>query len=147
MGSLFAFNPFIRKFGTRDPTVEEGKDGDFKLSAGWQTGLIMASNVGTIIGLHLAGKASERYGIRKPMVVALLCFTAFIFVYFFATTAWLLLLGQFFAGMPLGVFQALPPVYSSDVCPISLRPYLTASVNLSWLIGQILASGMSGKSL
>lgn len=32
--------------------------------------------------------------------------------------------------------------YASDVCPTQLRAYLTTYVNLCWVIGQIIASGV-----
>ena len=32
--------------------------------------------------------------------------------------------------------------YAAEVCPVPLRHYLTAYVNLSWIIGQFIASGV-----
>jgi MFS transporter, SP family, general alpha glucoside:H+ symporter len=50
-----------------------------------------------------------------------------------------------------GVFQTLTTTYAAEVTPVTLRPYLTTYVNLCWVIGQLLASGIlkgfvSGKS-
>ena len=44
--------------------------------------------------------------------------------------------------IPWGVFQTLTTAYAAEVCPVALRPYLTAYVNLCWVIGQLIASGV-----
>lgn len=41
-----------------------------------------------------------------------------------------------------GVFQTLTTAYASEVAPVPLRPYLTTYVNLCWVIGQLIASGV-----
>lgn len=43
---------------------------------------------------------------------------------------------------PRGVFQTLTTTYAAEVCPVPLRPYLTTYVNLCWVMGQLLASGI-----
>lgn len=45
-------------------------------------------------------------------------------------------------GLPLGVFQTLTVTYASEVTPVVLRCYLTTYVNLCWVIGQFIASGV-----
>lgn len=67
---------------------------------------------------------------------------AFVFVSFFATNVVTLLVGQILLGMPFGMFQALASTYASDVCPPQVRPYLTTYINLCWVIGQIMCSGV-----
>jgi SP family general alpha glucoside:H+ symporter-like MFS transporter len=32
--------------------------------------------------------------------------------------------------------------YAAEVCPVPLRHYLTAYVNLSWIIGQFISAGV-----
>lgn len=44
-----------------------------------------------------------------------------------------LLMGQLLCGFPWGVFAALAPAYSSEVCPVGLRAYLTTYVNMCWV--------------
>lgn len=48
----------------------------------------------------------------------------------------------FGGGIAWGVFQTLTTAYASEVCPIQLRGYLTAYVNLCWGIGILLSSGV-----
>ncbi|GME87922.1 unnamed protein product [Ambrosiozyma monospora] len=42
--------------------------------------------------------------------------------------------------MPLGAFQTLSVSYASEVCPLTLRIYLTTWVNACWVIGQLISS-------
>jgi SP family general alpha glucoside:H+ symporter-like MFS transporter len=76
------------------------------------------------------------------MIGSLLFTIAFIFVLFFAQNVETLLVGEFLMGFPLGVFQTLTVTYASEVCPVVLRCYLTTYVNLCWVIGQFIASGV-----
>jgi len=50
--------------------------------------------------------------------------------------------GLVLMGIPWGVFQTLTTTYAAEVCPVALRAYLTTYVNLCWVIGQFLASGV-----
>ncbi|KFY34892.1 hypothetical protein V494_06384 [Pseudogymnoascus sp. VKM F-4513 (FW-928)] len=136
MGSFFAFPPFQEKYGVLNP------DGSYGLSGAWQAGLSNAINVGQILGLFANGIISERFGYRKTMIGSLLLTIAFIFVLFFAQNVETLLVGEFLMGFPLGVFQTLTVTYASEVCPVALRCYLTTYVNLCWVIGQFIASGV-----
>lgn len=46
------------------------------------------------------------------------------------------------SGLPWGAFQTLTTTYAADVCPIPLRPILTTFVNMCWVIGQLLTTGV-----
>ena len=67
---------------------------------------------------------------------------AFIFIPFFAQNIETLLIGDILQGIPWGVFQTLTTAYASEVCPVALRAYLCTYVNLCWVIGQFIASGV-----
>lgn len=136
MGSFYALEPFNKKYGNLQP------DGTYELTAEWQAGLSNAMNVGQIIGLFITGFVSERLGYRKTMLSALFAVTAFIFILFFAPNLQTLLVGEIFMGLPLGVFQTVTVTYASEVCPVVLRCYLTTYVNLCWVMGQLIASGV-----
>ena len=136
MGSFYAFPAFNEKYGSLQP------DGTYSLTASWQTGLSMAMNVGQIFGLFANGIVSEKLGYRKTMIGSLTLVVAFIFILFFAQNLATLLVGELLVGVPLGVFQTLTVTYASEVCPIVLRCYLTTYVNLCWVMGQIIASGV-----
>jgi SP family general alpha glucoside:H+ symporter-like MFS transporter len=59
---------------------------------------------------------------------ALAMMIAFIFIPFFAQTLQTLLIGEILQGIPWGVFQTMTTAYASEVCPVSLRAYLTTYV-------------------
>ena len=133
---LFAFPPFQRHYGERQP------DGTYQLTAAWQAGLANGASVGEILGLFINGWASERFGYRKTLLASLFAVTCFIFILFFAPSVEVLEIGEIFCGIPWGVFQTLTTVYASEVCPVNLRAYLTTYVNLCWVIGTILGQGV-----
>jgi len=136
LANLFAYPPFKEKFGQLQP------NGSYELTAAWQTGLSNAALVGEILGLFLNGIIAERIGYRYTMIGALTLVTAFIFIIFFSETLIQLLIGEILVGIPWGVFQTLTTTYASEICPTHLRPILTTYVNLCWVMGQFIASGV-----
>ncbi|KAF3353724.1 hypothetical protein VDGD_02887 [Verticillium dahliae] len=133
---LFAYPAFQRKFGVEQP------NGSFELTAAWQSGLTNGMLVGQILGLFINGIVAERLGYRYTLVGSLGLVAAFIFIIFFGETLVQLLIGEILIGVPWGAFQILTVTYASEVCPIHLRAYLTTYVNLCWVIGQFIASGV-----
>ncbi|KAG6001639.1 hypothetical protein E4U21_003994 [Claviceps maximensis] len=136
LSTLFAYPPFQKKFGVQQP------DGTYELTAAWQSGLNNATLSGQIIGLFVVGYIADRFGYRKTLMGALTGCAAFIFIPFFAESLPQLLAGQILLGLPWGVFQTLTTTYASEVCPTHLRAYLTTYVNLCWVMGQLIASGI-----
>lgn len=136
LNSLFGFPSFKNKFGFLQP------DGTHELTAAWQTGLANGVLCGQILGLFINGIVADRFGYRRVMGTALLLVTAFIFIPFFAHNVQTLLAGEILMGIPFGIFQTLAVTYASEVCPTQLRAYLTTYINLCWVIGQIIASGV-----
>ncbi|KAG5995023.1 hypothetical protein E4U43_003121 [Claviceps pusilla] len=136
LSTLFAYPPFQKKFGVQQP------DGTYELTAAWQSGLNNATLSGQILGLFVVGYIADRFGYRKTLIGALTGCAAFIFIPFFAESLPQLLAGQILLGLPWGVFQTLTTTYASEVCPTHLRAYLTTYVNLCWVMGQLIASGI-----
>lgn len=136
LGSLFALDSFKKKFG------EHTSNGNYEITAQWQTGLGMGSNVGQILGLALAGLIADRIGYRRTLMGSLFLAICFIFITFFAINLPMLLCGQILMGFPLGTFQTLTVSYASEVCPTALRVYLTTYVNVCWVFGQLVSSGV-----
>ncbi|KAG7285762.1 hypothetical protein NEMBOFW57_008056 [Staphylotrichum longicolle] len=136
LASLFAYPPFQRNFGVAQP------DGTYQLTAAWQTGLTNGVLAGQILGLFANGIIADRFGYRKTLVGALVACIGFIFIIFFAESLVQLLIGEIFIGIPWGVFQTVTTTYAAEVCPTHLRAYLTTYVNLCWVIGQFIASGV-----
>ncbi|KAL4723473.1 hypothetical protein ACLX1H_009108 [Fusarium chlamydosporum] len=142
LGNLYASPVFNKKFGTYNPEKDK-----FAVSAEWQSGLSNGARAGEIIGLILAGWASDRYGYKMTTVGALVLMIAFVFVLFFAPNIKILVLGEVLCGIPWGAFQSVTPAYASEVAPVVLRPYLTTFINMCWVIGQFFAAAVNKGSV
>lgn len=120
--NLYSLDPFLRQFGTRQ------LNGDYEISAAWQSALVNGALGGQIVGLFIAGWLAELIGYRKTLMIGLVAITSFVTITFFATSKLVLLVGQCLLGAPWGVFQTISTVYASDVLPVRLRGYLTTYV-------------------
>ncbi|KZT59946.1 sugar transporter [Calocera cornea HHB12733] len=138
IGSFYGQPNFLRRFGVLAPGTENG----YVIPAAWQSGLSNGSSAGGILGLFVNGWAAERFGAKKVMLASLVALTGFIFIMVFANSLTMLVVGEVLCGIPWGVFQTLTTAYASEVCPIHLRGYLTAYVNLCWGVGILLSSGV-----
>lgn len=98
--------------------------------------------MGEILGLFATGYIQDWIGYRKTIMGALFLVICFIFIVFFAKSLAMLEAGEILCGIPWGVFQTLTTAYAADVCPVQLRPYLTTYVNLCWVFGQLIGSGV-----
>jgi len=137
MGSLLAYPSFINQFANTATAA-----GDRQISAPWQAALVNGAYIGEILGLWLTGLAVDKYGNKKVMFGALVMLEAFTFLSVFGMNLPTQLAGQILCGLPWGTFQTLSVVYASECLPIHLRGYLTSYVNLCWVIGQLIASGI-----
>lgn len=135
IGQLFAQNAFKQAFGVHS-------NGSYEISAAWQTALGNGGYIGVIFGILINGYISERIGMKKTMTLAYVLMTAFTFILVFGQTKALLLVGQILCGIPWGIFTAIAPTYASEVCPVTLRGYLTTFINMTWVIGQLISAGI-----
>lgn len=90
----------------------------------------------------LNGYFTPIYGHRKVQMVNLASMAGFIFIVFFAPNLPVLCVGELLCSIPWGVFATTGPAYAAEVCPLALRGYLTAYVNLCWAIGQLISAGV-----
>ncbi|PYI27451.1 general substrate transporter [Aspergillus indologenus CBS 114.80] len=134
--SFFGYPAFRAQFGEEHP----GKG--YQVAGSWQSALGAAGNLGCMVGALINGYLIERWGFKRVFLLAQLLMGAFIFIPFFGTTAGLQVAGQVLCGLPWGIFATLGPAYSSELCPMVLRPYLTAFVNVSFVIGQLISAGV-----
>lgn len=139
LGQFFVFPKFAEQYGSLDPNSNPPT---YQLTAAWQTGLQNGAQVGEILGLYTAGIVVDRVGYRKTMIGALFLMIFFIFIPFFSKNLATLLAGEILQGIPWGVFQTMTTAYASEVCPVALRAYLTTYVNLCWVFGQLIATGV-----
>ena len=61
---------------------------------------------------------------------------------FFTRSIVVLLVGELIGGLILGTYTTIAPTYASEVCPMAFRGQLTAYINLCFVTGQLLASGV-----
>ncbi|KAJ5132003.1 hypothetical protein N7448_006161 [Penicillium atrosanguineum] len=123
LGSFYAYPTFQERFGI-------------------PTGLQNGTNVGQIMGLLVAGLIADRWGYKKTMLGALVSLIGFLFLMFFANNIGMLFAGEVLCGIPWGAFQSLTTTYAAEVSPVILRPYLTTYVNLCWVTGQFISTGV-----
>lgn len=88
----------------------------------------------------------DRFGYIRSIVGNLILICPIIALITFAPNKGGLLAGEVLAGIPWGVFSTLAEAYASEVCPISLRGYLTTWVNMSWVIGHFVGAGILRKA-
>ncbi|KAJ6571319.1 trehalose transport-related protein [Mycena capillaripes] len=137
IGSFYEQPAFLKRFGVVNPAT-----GDKLIPAPWQSGLGNGSSAGGIIGLLINGWASERFGPRRTYIISMLGMIISIFGPVFSQTLAQLVASEIICGLFWGVFQTLTTAYASEVCPIVLRHYLTAYINMCWGIGIFLSSGV-----
>lgn len=135
IGQLFAQNAFKEAFGVPS-------NGGYEITASWQTALGNGGYIGVICGILINGSISERIGMKKTMTLAYILMMAFTFILVFGQSKALLLVGQILCGIPWGIFTAIAPTYASEVCPVTLRGYLTTFINMTWVIGQLISAGI-----
>lgn len=136
IGNFFAYPVFRERYGRYVPGH------GYQISPSWQAALPNGATTGEILGLCISGMLTERVGYKKTVIGALLWLCAFISLSFFALNIQMLMASAILCGLPWGFFQTLSTTYASDVMPAVLRAYLTSNVNMCWLIGQLISSGI-----
>ncbi|TAQ85014.1 hypothetical protein B7494_g6662 [Chlorociboria aeruginascens] len=135
LGNLYATPAFQRDFGYLF-------EGEYIISAPWQTGLGMGNPIGQVVGALAAGFPMEWYGRKLTFGACVIGTASCIFIQFFARSLPVLLVGELLGGLILGTYATIAPAYASEVCPIALRGVLTAYINLCFVMGQLLANGV-----
>ncbi len=102
LGQFYAQPAFAKRFGILDVAT-----GTYQIPAKWQTGLSCSASVGQILGLQITGWASDRFGYRKTMFLALGAITGLLFLQFFAQNLPMLLAAYLLLGFPWGTFQTM----------------------------------------
>jgi SP family general alpha glucoside:H+ symporter-like MFS transporter len=137
MNKFFAFDPFKNRFGD-----QEDPDGGLLVSSRWQTIILNGTQCGCILGLIINGYITEWIGYKKTMIGSMVFMAGAIFIPFFSTGLPMFLAGGIIQGLPWGVFQTLAISYAADLCPTHLRGYMTSWINMCWVIGGLLSTGI-----
>ncbi|KAL4899446.1 hypothetical protein BDW74DRAFT_189054 [Aspergillus multicolor] len=134
--SFYAFPQFKEKYGV------QLDDGEYSIPAKWQLALNCASLLGLMSGTFLNGWASEMFGARRVIMVSLVALTGFVTITFLSPSVEVLFVGELLCSIPWGFFAAATPSYASEICPLVLRGYLTTFVNLCWVMGRLISTGV-----
>lgn len=135
LGNLYATPAFQRDFGYM-------YEGSYIISAAWQTALGMGNPIGQVVGAFFAAYPMEWFGRKKTFGVCVILTAGFILIQFFARSLPVLLVGELLGGLVLGTYVVVAPAYASEVCPVALRGILTSWVNLTFVMGQLIANGV-----
>ncbi|KAK7920757.1 hypothetical protein PG985_008779 [Apiospora marii] len=136
LGNLYATPQFAADFGYE-------YEGEYIISAPWQTGLSMGNPIGQVVGALISAYPMELFGRKRTFGVCVVLTGGLIFIQFFARSLPVLLAGELLGGLVLGCYVVIAPAYASEVCPLALRGVLTSYTNLCFVMGQLLANGVT----
>lgn len=146
INSFFGHPAFRERFGSRTAT------GELYIPANWQSAINNAATIGQLAGLTFNGWAQAKYGSRPVYIGGMAWMIAAIFIPVFSTSLGMLFAGEVVCGVvsrsynhlprhqltfyqSWGIFQTLTTAYASEICPVSMRGYLTSYVNMCWGMG------------
>jgi SP family general alpha glucoside:H+ symporter-like MFS transporter len=72
---FFAQPAFAKRFG-----IFDAPSNTYQIPAKWQNALGVGGQVGQILGLQITGWASDRFGYRLTMLIAIAALTGFLFL-------------------------------------------------------------------
>jgi SP family general alpha glucoside:H+ symporter-like MFS transporter len=137
LGNFYALPAFQKRFGV----YYEGSG--WQIPAKWQVAMSMGSLVGQILGAYLVTFPMERFGRKKTFAVSLCCTAALTFMQFFAQSIEVLTASQYLSGIVWGTYCVISTTYASEVLPLRLRGFLTGYINLSYVMGQFIQTGVT----
>ena len=135
ISTLVAIPQFQKDFGTPH-------DGSYLLPAKWQSAFNLGVPVGQVVGSFGAGYPLERFGRRWTLAVCCVVSCIAVAIQFSARNKTQILLAELVNGIVLGAYPVIAPTYISEVTPVVFRGIAAAFVNLSFVIGQLVASGV-----
>lgn len=136
-GNFYALPSFQEHFGVYYPGH------GYQIPASWQVGISMGSLVGQIIGAYLVTYPMELYGRKKTFAVCLVLTAILTFMQFFANSLGVLCASQYLSGIVWGSYCVIATTYASEVLPLRLRGFLTGYINLCYVMGQFIQTGVT----
>lgn len=95
-----------------------------------------------MIGLTINGLAQPKFGSKKVYLAAMAVIIGTIFLPVFSTSLPIL-----FGGESSPSVEALSTAYAAEICPLVMRRYLTAFVNICWGFELLFSAGVVRASL
>ncbi len=115
--------------------TQEGLRSTFNLSEAWLGITVSALLPGCALGAFLAGRSADLWGRRRVMVAAAILFIASALAAGAATSAFMMILARFAAGVGVGAASVLSPAYISEVTPASMRGRLSSMQQVMIIAG------------
>ncbi|HLB56260.1 MAG TPA: sugar porter family MFS transporter [Coxiellaceae bacterium] len=97
--------------------------------------VVSASLVGAIFGAALSGKAADRFGRKRLLMVAALIFIVGTLSSAYSISEMMLIISRIILGLGIGVASFTAPLYISEISPAQLRGALVSLYQLAVTIG------------
>lgn len=136
VGTLIAIPRFQHDFGVQLP------DGSFVVQAQWQSAFNLGVPVGQVIGSFGVGYPLEKIGRRWTLAICCMITCLAVALQTSSQNRPQILIAELVNGVVLGAYPVIAPTYISEVTPVVFRGIAAAFVNLSFVIGQLIASGV-----
>ena len=104
--------------------------------SGW---VVSSALVGCVAGAGLAGRMSDRYGRRTPLLLAACLFIVSAAFTAAASTLWLFIVFRIVGGIGIGLASALSPIYIAEISPQDRRGTMVAVNQLTIVLGVLAA--------
>ena len=135
IGSLIGLSPFNKTYGRL-------VDGSYAVAPSWLSAFNYAAFIGILPGSLVGGMAYDKFGPRVTLAATSAGSIGAIFLQFFSEGPAILFVGELFNGFITGAYPVIANAYISEVAPVAARGVAAALINLSYVIGQLVASGI-----
>ncbi|KZO96263.1 maltose permease [Calocera viscosa TUFC12733] len=117
-------------------------DGQYVVSAAWQSGFNGGSSCGGLFGALATGWLGDRIGRRGSLLVASIISIAAIFLEVFCIheSQVMFFFGRSINGFGGGIFTTVASSYCAEISPLQLRGITTGAVNEWIVVGQFISS-------
>ncbi|KAK5127324.1 hypothetical protein LTR85_006663 [Meristemomyces frigidus] len=136
VGTLIAIPQFQHDFGI------QLADGSYVVQAQWQSAFNLGVPVGQVVGAFSVGWPLEKIGRRWTLAGCCVITLITVALQTSAQNRPQILIAELINGIVLGAYPVIAPTYISEVTPVVFRGIGAAFINLSFVIGQLVASGV-----
>lgn len=136
IGTLVAIPSFQKDFGA------DIGDGTYVVPAQWQSAFNLGAPVGSVLGAFGVGIPLDRWGRKWTLAGCSIVSCISVAIQFSARSRAQLLVAELINGVAIGAYPVISPTYISETTPVVLRGPGAAFINLSYVIGQLVASGI-----
>ena len=115
-------------------------DGNYVLSAEWQSAYSGAPVLSSIVGLLVSGWLADKIGRKWMFAIGYLIVFVSITIETLSTSNLVFFIGKFVAGFAIGAFTTTALTYLGEVAPRPARGILTAAAGMALTVGPFIVS-------